>query len=250
MTRLLTCVPGSTWERWLRDIVLAPTVVESVPPDELVAALSGASYAGAFLLLCPRVLTLWQAVRRHLIVAGTPLVVLTPFAVEPLRRLALDRDLRLVGLHVVGVDDHPACLRASLDRLLQDGVLHRFTMHFGPNAAALETLVGPLWEALETVGSLEEWAALIGCHVEELRQKLHSLGVSSPRRLLTWLRLLAAWPRLQAGVAAGTVALAVGYSAPSALTRAAHHLVGLPPSDASAVDVHELLTRAASDLVA
>jgi AraC-like DNA-binding protein len=248
--RLLACVPGTTFERWVREIVVTATL-ETASPDGLVAALhDAASYTGVILLLCPRIMALWQPVRDRLVQTRTPTVVLTPLALEPLHRLAFERELRLVGLHVLGVDDHPSYVQASIDRLLREGALQRFLGRFGPRGGVLEGLVSPCWDALATTRSVDQWAALIGCGGRDLRRELHAIGVRSPRRLLTWLRLLAAWPRLQAGSPAATVALEVGYSAPPALTRSAYHFVGVLPSAARVMSLDGLIDKAEADLVA
>jgi AraC-like DNA-binding protein len=108
----------------------------------------------------------------------------------------------------------------------------------------------PLWKSLGSTRSIEEWAVLVGYESERLRRELRGLGVRCPRRLLTWLRLLSAWPRLRAGTAAGSVALEVGYSAPPDFSRCARRFVGLPPSSAGSVPLDDLIARAVADLVA
>lgn len=250
VVRLLVCMPGTTWERWLRATVVTSVTIEPVSPEMLITSLHSAAYAGVILMLCPRVLAAWKAVRDRLVQTRTPAVLITPLALEPLYRLAFERELRLVGLHVVGVDDHKSYLRASLDRLLREGTLHRLLRRFASHELELERLVSPCWEALSTTRSVDEWAALIGHGAHDLRRELRAAGVRSPRRLLTWLRLLAAWPRLQAGSPASLVALEVGYSALPALTRSAHHFVGIPPSAAQKLSLDSLLDRAEADLVA
>jgi AraC-like DNA-binding protein len=249
-TRLLACAPGTIWERWLREVVSAPVTVVVADPDALLGALDATTYAGLVLLVCPRILALWQAVRDRLVLTRTPAVLFTPLAPEPLYRLAFERELHLVGLHVVGIDDHPRYVRASIDRLLRDGTLQRLLDGFASHRKEIGHLVLPCWEALATIRSLDEWAALVNRTPRELRVELHRVGIRSPRRFLTWLRLLAAWPRLQAGSPGSVVALEVGYSAPPALTRSARHFAGLPPSQAASLPVENLIDRLEADLVA
>jgi AraC-like DNA-binding protein len=250
MIRVVACVPGTTWERWLQEVVASGVVVDPVLPQECASALSRQQYAGAVIFLCPRVLAHWGAIRLRLVETHTPVVALSALAAGPLRLLALERELRVVALHIVGVEDHPRVVRHSIDRLLTEGILHRFVEHFGIEGSALEVLIAPLWETLSSTSSVQAWAALLGRDGDRLARELRALGVRNPRRLLTWLRLLAAWPKLQAGASAGLVAADVGYSALPALTRSARKFVGLPPSAAQALAIDALIARAAADLVA
>jgi len=224
--------------------------LEPVAPAGLVHALDQHDYGAAVLLLGPQVQAIWDAVRLRLVVTRTPVVVLTPLAIEPLRLLTFERELRVLGLHVVGFDDHPGAVRQSLERVLQDGILQRFLRHFGPEAHALEALILPVWAALASTRSVEAWGTHIGRNGHDLMRELRALGVQSPRRLLSWLRLLSAWPMLQAGAPAFTVAVEVGYSAAPALTRSARRFTGLPPSAAHRLPLNVLINRAAADLVA
>jgi AraC-like DNA-binding protein len=250
MIRIVACVPGTTWERWLQKVVPSGVVVEPVCPEGFASALSRQQYAGAVLSLCPRVLACWGAIRLSLIETRVPIVALSALAAEPLRLLALERELRVVALHIAGVEDHPRALCQSVERLLTEGILQRFVRHFGIQGSALEDLIVPLWKELNSTSSVEAWAALLGRNGVRLARELRALGVRNPRRLLTWLRLLAAWPKLQAGAAAGVVAVDVGYSALPALTRSARKFLGLPPSAAQTLAVDVLIARAAADLVA
>lgn len=202
------------------------------------------------LLLNRATVARWREVRRRLVEARTPTVILAPLSAEVLRLLAFERELPLVALHVSGVDDSAECLRLSLKRLLTRGILQRFLGHFGPAAAELESLMLPLWTSIGEIRSIREWGTLIGRAPDTLVRKLHRLGVRRPRRLLGWLRLLRAWPELQAGQAVTRVALDVGYSTPPAFTRSTWRLVGVNPSAAHALPLKHLVERAAADLVA
>lgn len=249
LIRLLACVPGTTLKRWLEQ-ELGRIELDHFAPGALIEALTNRTYAGAVILLDRPVVGLWPAVRHRLVETGTPTIILTPLSVETLHLLAFEQQLPLVALHVVGFEDSPAHLHASLERLLSEGILRRFLRRFGARAPELESLILPCWSSLAEVGSIEAWAALLGRESAGLGRRLRVCGVRSPRRLLTWLRLLHAWPLLQSGRTAGEVALTVGYSAPPAFTRSTHQFVGIPPSFAGTVPLERLIDCAAADLVA
>ncbi len=250
MLRLLACVPGTTWERWLCEVTAGHATVEVVACAGLACELDRGGYAGVIMLLDHRVMPSWEAIRSRLVASHIPVILFTPLAVEPLRLLALERELRLVALHVVGFDDHPALLRGSVNRLLSDDILRRLLRHFGADALALEALVGPLWEQIGSTRSLEEWARRAGRDLGNLRRDLRSRGIRHPRRFLTWLRLLAAWSRLHAGASSSSVAVEVGYSAAPALTRSTRRFLGFTPSAVRSVPLETVIAQAAADLVA
>jgi AraC-like DNA-binding protein len=247
---LLASVSGTTLKRWLEQ-TLAPGVrLDHREAGSLIEALSDQPYAGAVILLDRQLLGLWPAVRQGLVETGTPTIILAPLSAETLHLLAFERELRLVALHILGFEDSPAHLQVSLERLTTDGVLRKFVRRFGRGSPELESLILPCWRALAEIGSIESWAGLLGRRPDELADQLRQHGVRSPRRLLTWMRLLSAWPLLQSGRTAGNVALSVGYSAAPALTRSSQQFVGIPPSLARSIPLEQLIDSAAADLVA
>lgn len=250
MLSLLVCVPGTTLDRWLEQTLAPRAQLTRTDPGSLVGALADHAHAGAIILLNRAVLEVWTDVRQHLIQFCTPTIILAPLSAEALHALAFERELRLVALHVTGFEDSPADLSSSLERLLKDGLLRRFLARFGASAAQLESLILPCWNSLAAIPSLESWAAVLRRKPEWLTRQLRQCGVRNPRRLLTWLRLLSAWPMLHAGRAAGQVSLAVAYSAPPAFTRSTRQFVGIPPSSASNVPMESMIDCAATDLIA
>jgi AraC-like DNA-binding protein len=248
--RILACVPGWPLERWLIQTVGSRASLELCESSSLVSMLANQTYGGALILLSRPMLRSWARVRNRLVETSTPTILLSPLTVETLHALAFERELRLVALHVLGFEDSPAHLQASLERLLSDSILRRFLSRFGAQAQNLESLILPCWSSLAEIRSLEAWATLLHREQETLVRQLHDCGVRSPRRLLTWLRLLSAWPMLHAGRAAGRVSLEVGYGAPPAFTRSTRQFVGIPPSSASKVPMESLIESAATDLVA
>jgi AraC-like DNA-binding protein len=243
-------VPGTTLDRWLEQTLASRSQLVLSTPRSLVGALASHAHAGAIVLLDRAVLRTWPEVRQRLIEGHTPTIILAPLSVEALHALAFERELRLVALHVTGFEDSPMSLRGSLERLLNDGMLRRFLVRFGPDAPQLESLILPCWNSLAIIRSLESWADVLRREPEWLARQLRECGVRSPRRLLIWLRLLSAWPMLHAGRTAGDVSLAVGYSAPPAFTRSTRQFVGIPPSTARTVSLERLIDSAAADLVA
>lgn len=250
MLHLLASVSGTALRRWL-DQTLGPGIaLDHRDPAALIGALRDRPYAGAMILLDRPLLGLWGGVRQGLVKTGTPTIILAPLSAETLHVLAFERELRLVALHILGFEDSPMQLRVSLERLTTDGILRRFLRRFGSRSPQLESLILPCWRSLAEIGSIESWAALLGRQPEELGDELRQYGVRSPRRLLTWLRLLSAWPLLHSGRTAGHVAISVGYSAAPALTRSSRQFVGIPPSLAGSIPVEQLIDAAAADLVA
>jgi AraC-like DNA-binding protein len=248
--RLIACVPGTTLGRWLREVLPPHVGVQVVTPEELVTTLEDCSNAGALILLGRSVASVWPTARQQLARARTGTILLVPLSAEALHAVAFERELRVLALHIVGVEDSPATMMRSLERLLYDSNLQQLLRSVSADCLELEALILPIWDAMAEVRTLEQCAGLLGTDAATLTQRLRMLGVRSPRRLVTWLRLLNAWPRLHAGEPASRVAMDVGYSAAPAFTRCARHFVGILPSAAASLSVDDLIQRAAADLVA
>jgi len=250
MLRLIACVPGTTHDRWLRQTLSARAILDGVPPEALAAALELHGYAGALILLDHPVIRQWATVRRGLITGRIPTILLAPLSAEVLHAVAFERELQVVALHVLGIDDSPTLLKHSLEQLLGRDPLDRLLNHFGRHSSDLHSLILPVWTTLSQVPSLEAWAVLVhrtsGCLVRELRAR----RVRSPRRLLVWLRLLSGLRKLHEGETASRVAFEVGYSAPPAFSRSTRQLLGMPPLAACAMPIDLVIARAAADLVA
>lgn len=250
MLRLIVSLPRTDLWRAL-ELALPPQVgADAVEPEALLSRLDAFRYSGALVQLDRGLLRLWPLVRHQLISQSIPTILLAPLSADVLHACAFDRQLCVVALHVVGIEDSLPSLRRSLETLVNATVLRRLVRHFGPSALALEELILPIWDSLSEIRTIEQWAALRWDDAASLGETLRSLGVRSPRRLVTWLRLLSAWPQLQAGVPVGRVALSVGYSAPPAFTRSARQFLGVSPSEAPTVSVDVLIDRAVADLVA
>jgi AraC-like DNA-binding protein len=248
--RVIACVSGTTLDRWLQHNLPPSISLDLVRAEQLSGLLVEQPYLGAFLALGRDLLKIWPEVRGALIRSRMPTILLAPLRTDVFRILCLERELRVLELHIIGVDDHPSHLSRSLAQLLTEGTLQRFLSHFGSHAAQLLGLISPVWGLLGEVRSVAQWADRLGMEPEALVRVLRAHGVRNSRRLLIWLRLLDAWPRLQAGQSVGRVAIAVGYSATPAFTRCTYRVVGVHPSSAPALSIDQLIARAAAEMAA